>query len=107
MPSDWVGKELKLWGSIQGELEVFALVEDHHLVQFSMEECRRVLQGGPWFVASQLPVVEPWVPDFIPISKVVRKNDRLGLSSWVAYGVLRAGVASGHSIEGRHPSSDG
>lgn len=34
VPSDWVAKELKLWGNVQGELEAFALTEDHHLVRF-------------------------------------------------------------------------
>ncbi|KAG1364387.1 hypothetical protein COCNU_11G012140 [Cocos nucifera] len=68
-----MAKEFKLHGQLQYELEPFAPAEDHHLVRFrSPEDCKKVLDGGPWFVAGQLMTVEPWVSDFVPRVNVVR-----------------------------------
>ena len=64
VPSEWVAKEFKFKGQLQYDSKPFALAKDHHLVRFwSEEDCRKVLDRGPWFAIGQLLAVEPWVPD--------------------------------------------
>lgn len=54
--------------------EVFSIAEDHLNLWFSSEkDCSMVLNGGPWFVAGQLPAMEAWEPDFILGRRAIQK----------------------------------
>lgn len=72
-PRNGWAKEFKTRDSLQLDPEAFALVKDHHLVCFHIEDYEEVFKDGPWFIASQLLVVESWVVDFIPDSKMVQR----------------------------------
>ena len=38
------------------------------------EDCRKVLDGGSWFVIGQLLTVEPWVPNFVLGTNTIQRT---------------------------------
>lgn len=74
VPAGWVTREFKLKLKLDDEPGVFPLAKDHMIFHFKNEgDCALAHAGGPWFMARQLFVLEPWQPDFVPSHHPIQK----------------------------------
>lgn len=75
VPLEWVAKDFKIRENFKADPEAFFLVKDHHRILFRSEvECEAILWGGPWFTASQLLAMEPWVAGFVPRKMIMQRT---------------------------------
>ncbi|XP_038982161.1 uncharacterized protein LOC120110653 [Phoenix dactylifera] len=105
VPAEWIGREARLRGKLDYEVEALPMAEGHVVVRFKGEEDREVaLTRGPWMAGGQILAVERWRPDFIPCAKMVNnvlvwvRLPDLPLEFWVIESIMEVAVAVGRPI---------
>lgn len=94
--------------NVHGDPKAFALVKDHHLVRFQMEEeCGSVPKGGPWLVHRWTTTSDGAMGSHLHSrSQGGAEDNGLGPSSRAANRILGSRFVVGHRVKGRYSGGD-